>query len=184
VLTATGAFAGFPLHMYWAPQLEAVSGAGPQLLGWVAALLNLAALGGSAVLPRLLGRARRSTVLAAAACWRATMLALAAAAASLSPMLAGLVLQEVAFGLTEPVLAGWTNEHVPSARRATLLSVRSTFFTFGGAAGLVAIGLLGRASGVPAAWAVSAAIFAATVPGYLFLERVARRASTPATVPA
>ena len=60
-------------------------------------------------------------MLAAAACWRAAMLALAASATSLSPMLAGLVLQEVAFGLTEPVLAGWTNEHVPSERRATLL---------------------------------------------------------------
>jgi MFS family permease len=184
VLTAAGAFAGFPLHMYWAPQLEAVSGAPPHLLGWVAALLNLAALTGSAVLPRLLDRARRSTVLAAAACWRAAMLALAAAATALSPMLAGLVLQEVAFGLTEPVLAGWTNEHVPSERRATLLSVRSTFFTLGGAAGLVLIGLVGRAAGVPTAWAVSAAVFAAIVPGYLLLERVSRRVSTAATVPA
>ena len=184
VLTAAGAFAGFPLHMYWAPQLQAVSGAGPRLLGWVAALLNLAALTGSAVLPRLLARARRSTVLAAAACWRAAMLALAAGATALSPMLAGLVLQETAFGLTEPVLAGLTNEHVPSARRATLLSVRSTFFTLGGAAGLVTIGLVGRGAGVPAAWAVSAVLFAATVPGFLLLERVARRISTAATVPA
>jgi MFS family permease len=99
-------------------------------------------------------------------------------------MLAGLVLQEVAFGLTEPVLAGWTNEHVPSERRATLLSVRSTFFTLGGAAGLVLIGLVGRAAGVPTAWAVSAAVFAAIVPGYLLLERVSRRVSTAATVPA
>jgi len=184
VLTAAGAFAGFPLHMYWAPQLQAVSGARPHVLGWVAALLNLAALAGSAVLPRLLARAQRSTLLAGAACWRAAMLALAAAATSLSPMLAGLVLQEAAFGLTEPVLAGWTNEHVPSGRRATLLSVRSTFFTLGGAAGLVTIGLVGRTAGVPAAWAVSAAVFATIVPGYLLLERVARRISTAAPVPA
>ena len=183
VLTAAGAFAGFPLHMYWAPQLQA-AGVVPHVLGWVAAALNLAALTGSAVLPRLLARAQRSTVLAAAACWRAAMLALAATASSLSPMLAGLVLQEMAFGLTEPVLAGWTNEHVPSARRATLLSVRSTFFTLGGAVGLVAIGLVGRAAGVPVAWAVSGAVFAAIVPGYLLLERVARRISTAATVPA
>ena len=184
VLTAAGAFAGFPMHMYWAPQLESVTGAGPHLLGWVAALLNLAALIGSAFLPRLLERARRSTVLATATCWRAAMLALAASATSLSPMLAGLILQETAFGLTEPVLAGWTNEHVPSERRATLLSVRSTFFTLGGAAGLVTIGLVGRAHGVPTAWAVSAVLFAAIVPGYLLLERVARRVSTAATVPA
>jgi MFS family permease len=170
--------------MYWAPQLQSVTGVGPHVLGWVAAGLNLAALIGSAVLPRLLERARRSTVLAAAACWRAAMLALAASATALSPMLAGLILQEVALGLTEPVMAGWTNEHVPSARRATLLSVRSTFFTLGGAAGLVTIGLVGRAAGVPTAWAVSAALFALIVPGYLLLERVARRISTAAPVPA
>lgn len=183
LVTAAGAFGSFPLHTYWSPHL-AEGGVPPHRLGWIAAALNLAGLLGSAGLPRLLARARRSTVLAAAACWRAATLALAAAAGAVSPLLAGLVLQEVAFGLTEPVLAGWTNEHVPSERRATLLSVRSTFFTLGGAAGLVAIGLVGRAAGVPAAWAVSAAVFAGTVPGYLLLERAARRVSTPATVPA
>jgi MFS family permease len=183
ILTAAGAFAGFPLHTYWSPQLQA-AGVAPHLLGWVAAAMSLAVLVGSAVLPRLLARAQRSTVLAAAACWRAAMLALAAAAASIWPMVAGVVLCEIAFGLTEPVLAGWTNEHVPSERRATLLSVRSTFFTLGGAVGLIVIGLIGRAAGVSAAWGVCAAVFAAIVPGYLLLERVARRISTAATVPA
>jgi len=174
VLSLAGAFAGFPLHMLWQPRVQALTGLGPRVNGWVLALLGLASLVGSALLPRLLDRLDRHVVLSAAAAWRAVTLGMAAAATTVSPALAGLVLQEVGSGLSEPVMLAWVNEHVAAERRATVLSVRSAFFTLGGATGLVTIGLVARGAGIPAAWAASAAVFALTLPAFLVLGRVAR----------
>ena len=98
-----------------------------------------------------------------------------AGATGLVPALAGVLLQEIAFGLSDPVQIAWTNEHVAAAERATVLSVRSMSYTLGGSAGLLAIGLLARAQGIPAAFAASAVLFALTVPGLLVLGRAARR---------
>jgi MFS family permease len=161
--------------MTWQARMQALTGEGVWLLGWVWALLNVTALAGSALLPRLLARLDRETVLAAAALWRATTLAGAALAAGVWPALTGLVLQEAAFGLTEPVLEAWMNEHVPSSkRRATILSVRSMSATLGGALGLLCLGLTARGLGIPAAWLAAAAVFALAAPGFVFLGRAAR----------
>jgi MFS family permease len=107
--------------------------------------------------------------------WRALTLGLAAGATGFAPALAGLVLQESASGLTTPVLAAWPNEHIAPEQRATVLSVRSTFFTLGGALGLVVLGLVARAYGIPWAWGLAAVALALAVPGYLALERIAGR---------
>ena len=174
-LTLAGAFATFPVWQMWTARMEVLSGEGPWLMGWILAALNLSALAGSALLPRLLGRLGRATVLAGASLWRALTLGLAAGATGFPPALAGLVLQESASGLTTPVLAAWSNEHIAPEQRATVLSVRSTFFTLGGAMGLVFLGLVARAYGIPWAWGLAAVALALAVPGYLALERIAGR---------
>jgi MFS family permease len=106
--------------------------------------------------------------------------------------LAGWLLQEVSFGLTEPVMQAWMNEHVAADRRATVLSIRSMVGTLGGGAGLIAIGFVARDHGIPAAWMVSAMLFLASAPAYLLLERLAALAparplgapEAPAPIPA
>src|SRR5438552_3307259 len=168
-------FADCPLHIVWQPRLEALAGKGLWRMGWIVGLLNLTALVGNAILPRLLRRFARETVLAAAALWRGGTVAVAAAAVTAAPMVAGLVFQEIAFGLSDPVLLAWTNEHVAAAERATVLSVRSTFFTLGGASGLMILGLVARDLGIPTAWAVGAVLFALAAPLYLALGRLAPR---------
>jgi MFS family permease len=173
------AFAALPLHMVWQAHLQDVAGASLPALGWATAALHVAALGGSALVPLALRRVRRETALAVAALWRAAMVAVLARATTLAPALAGLLLQEASWALSEPVYAAWTNEHVASARRATVLSVRSLFFTLGGAVGLVATGLLARRTGIPAVLLVSALVFAATAPLFRVLGRVARTAALP-----
>jgi MFS family permease len=185
-LSLLTAFAAFPMHMLWQPWLQDVAGARYALLGWIVAALNVASLAGSALLPPLLARFRREVVLAGAAVWRALTVGLLAGAGSLKPALAGLVLQEAAFGVTDPVVVAWTNEHVAAAQRATVLSVRSTFITLGGAAGLVSLGLVARAFGVPATFGVSAVLLALAAPGYALLGRADRRVGTEngATEPA
>jgi MFS family permease len=175
LLTLVAAFASFPFFMTWQARVEALAGAGLWRIGWIMGLLNVAALVGSALGPRLLRRFERETLLCATVAWRAMMLALAAGATSVSPMLAGVLLQNVPSGFSDSLMAAWTNEHVAPRLRATVLSVRSTFFTLGGALGLVSLGLVARRLGIPAAWAVSAALFALLAPGYLVLGRVARR---------
>lgn len=172
-------FAAMPVYMLWQPRMETLAGADLRLMGWIWALLCVAALAGSALVPALLRWFERHTVLCVATLWRAATLAVAAAATTIQPALAGLFLQEISSGLTDPVLMAWANEHVRAEQRATVLSVRSTFWTLGGAAGLVVIGLIARTFGVPMAWYVAAAVIGLAAPGYLLLGRVARRIALP-----
>jgi MFS family permease len=172
-LTGASYFAAIPAHMLWQSRMVELSGEGVWIIGWLWVALNLAALLGSALLPRLLVRLRRERVLCVAALWRGVTLAGASAAATLAPALSGWLLQEVSFGLSEPVMQSWMNEHVAADRRATVLSVRSMIGTLGGGVGLIAIGFVARDSGTSAAWAVSAALFLATAPAYLWLGRLA-----------
>jgi MFS family permease len=192
VCTLTGAsfFAAIPAHMIWQQRMIDLSGEGVWIVGWLWVALNLAAIAGSVVLPRLLARLRRSRVLCLAALWRGCALAIAALATTLAPALGGWLLQETSFGLTEPVMQAWMNEHVPADRRATVLSIRSMVGTLGGGAGLITIGFVARDQGIPAAWMVSAALFLASAPAYLLLERLAAAASpvrtdeAPSAIPA
>jgi MFS family permease len=175
VVTLTASFGIMPIHMLWQPRVQALTGEGVWFMGWVWALLSVASIIGSALMPRLLGRFGRTTVLTAASLWRGAMLVVAGVATSIYPALAGLMLQEMGFGLSEPVLQAWMNEHIDAARRATVLSVRAMSFTLGGGIGLVCIGLIARDFGVQAAWLTSAIVVGATAIGFVMLARVARR---------
>jgi MFS family permease len=174
-LTFAAAFAVMPMYMLWQPRLQALSGEGVWLMGWVWALLNMAALAGGACAPWLRRRCQRESVLAAAMLWRAASLAMAAVATSFVPVLAGLLLMEAGFGVAEPLMQAWINEHIPSQQRATVLSVRAMFLTLGGGTGLVCIGLIARGSGIPLAWGAAAAMLAFVAPGFLMLARRAQR---------
>jgi len=175
LLSLGAAFGAFPIHMYWQPRLQALAGGQLRLMGWVVALLALASLTGSALVPRVLRRAARESVLFGAILARAAAVALLAGAGRFAPALAGLLAQEAAFGLMDPVYAAWTNEHVASAERATVISVRSACIMLGGALGLVTIGLVARRFGLQAAMGVSAAVFLLVAPGFVLLGRAARR---------
>jgi len=173
-VTLTASFGIMPIHMLWQPRVQALTGEGVWFMGWVWALLSVASIVGSALMPRLLGRFGRATVLTAASLWRGAMLAVAGIASSIYPALIGLMLQEMGFGLSEPLLQAWMNEHIGAERRATVLSVRAMSFTLGGGTGLVCIGLVARDFGAQAAWLTSATVVGATAVGFVMLARVAR----------
>jgi len=181
-LTAASFFAVIPAHMLWQARIVELTGEGVWVIGWVWVFLNLAPVAGSVLLPRILERARRERVLCLAVLWRGALLSVAAFATSLVPTLAGWLLQEMSFGLTEPVMQSWMNEHVPAQRRATVLSIRSMCGTLAGGVGLAAIGLVARDSGISAAWTVSAILLLLTAPAYLLLGRLAPIVG-PATPP-
>lgn len=170
VLTACTSFAVMPAWHYWPARLQEVSGVGIWLLGWTAALLNLASMFGNWLMPRLVPRFRRENVLALAWFWRAGMLGIGALSWELLPTLIAIIALQAVWGLSEPTLQGWMNESARSEDRATVLSVRSMSFTLGGGIGLLCLGLVGRASGIPAVWASGALVLMAVAPGFLFLK--------------
>jgi MFS family permease len=182
LLTLAGAFAALPAYMLWQPRLRALGAGDFGALGWIVAAMHVAGLAGSALVPRVLRRVRREAVLAGTALWRAAMFLPLATSTTLAPAVMGLVLQEIGFGLSDPVATGWVNEHVAAGQRATVLSVRSTFLTLGAATGLLALGLVARHDGAPAAFAISAVLLVLVAPGYVVLGRVARRGAAPAPV--
>jgi MFS family permease len=174
LLTAAFAFSVLPVALTWPPRMQEVTGEGFWLLGWIWALLSLAAVVGSSMVPFLLRRLRREQLLLAIALWRGLFLAAAAVATAFEPALAFLLVYEVAVAAHDPVMSAWMNEHVGAELRATVLSVRGMAFTLGGSIGLVCLGLLGRSEGIPAAWAAAAALFVTIAPAYLLLGRIAR----------
>ena len=175
LLTVLSAAAFMPGILYWPPPLEEISGRGFWLLGWAWAILNLAAVVGSLVIVPLLRRMRRGWVLFGVALWRAAFLVAAARVDALWPTVAALVVFELGTAARQPIVTAWLNEHVGEDLRATVLSVGGMAFMLGGSLGLVTIGVVARSFGIPAAWLVCAALFAAMAPLYLLLGRIAAR---------
>jgi DHA3 family tetracycline resistance protein-like MFS transporter len=173
-LTFAVTFATMPAVTFWQPRLTALTGEGTWLMGWIWALLNVAGFAGSAIIARLLGRYPRHLVLGIVVLWRGVMLGVAGLAGKFGPALAGLLLMEVGFGVSEPLLQAWMNEHIAPAQRATVLSVRAMCLTLGGGLGLICIGLVARDVGIPAAWLLSAVLLVLMAPGFVILERRAR----------
>jgi MFS family permease len=175
---ARSAFASMPALHYWQPRLQGLAGESVWLMGWIFALINVAAVIGSGVATRLSSR-RRGRVLALAAGSRGVALAAAALVTSFLPALGGFLFFEFGFAMSEPLFLAWTNEQAASERRATVLSWRAMSFTLGGGIGLVCLGFVARGSGIPAAWLLSAAVLALTAPGFLLLGRIARQQKRP-----
>lgn len=177
-LTAMTAFATAPTFQLWQPRLSGLSGQGPWLMGWVWAFLGLTSLIGSAAVPRLLPRLGRARTLAVAVAWRGFTLACAGAATSFPLAFVGFLLQEVGFGISEPVLQAWMNEYASAARRATVLSIRSMGFTLGGGSGLIALGWLAQRTDIGVAWMTAAAVYLISVPLFLWLPQRLPRVAT------
>jgi len=154
-------FAILPAHMTWQSRLEELAGESHALMGWVWAGVNLFAIVGTTLLGWLLPILGRRGVLIAGCFWRGATFAVTAAATSLPLAAGGWLLQEIGFGLTEPVFQSWTSDQASSEKRATVLSVRQMFVTLGGSAGLLVLGWVAREHGIPSAWALSAAILIA-----------------------
>ena len=158
VVTALLSFAQMPFQQVWPARMTALSGQGRWLMGWIWALLNLAALCGSWSLPVLVKRAGRRHSAIVLSAWRTVFVALAASAGGFGRAAVGLISQSAAVGASDPLLGAWMNEHASRHERATVLSIQAMSFMFGGSAGLVCLGVIARSHGIPTAWAGSALV--------------------------
>jgi len=170
-ITAAAGFAQMPVLHYWPPYIQAVSGKGAWLLGWVWAFLIVLSIIASWLVPRLVARWGRGRVAAGAALLRGTSVLLAATAGRFAPGLGGLAGHSVGMSIGIPVVDAWVNDHVAERERATVLSISSMAFMFGGASGLIVLGLVARAGGIGVAWICSAVIYCGCALAYAAIVR-------------
>lgn len=169
-VTAATSFAVMPAWHYWPARLSTLAGSGIWLMGWVGALIHIASMCASLAMPYLVHRFAREHILVVAWLLRGSMLLMASLSTSFGPALAGILIMEAVFGLSEPTLLAWMNDRVDSEQRATVLSVRSMSFTLGGGLGLITLGLVAQQSGIPLAWGISAVLLLVVAPVFLFLR--------------
>ncbi len=84
----------------------------------------------------------------------------------------------VALGLSMPVKQGYLNAHIPSAQRATIISLDSFFANVGGVGGQSGWGYLSRVRSIAEAWVWSGACLAIGVPLYWVARRNDRKLDT------
>lgn len=77
-------------------------------------------------------------------------------------------------GLSGPVRQAFINAHIPSARRATVLSLDSFFADAGGSAGQPVLGWVSTRASISAGWLIGAVFVGATAPLYAAAGRAAR----------
>ena len=70
--------------------------------------------------------------------------------------------------------SSFINEHIPSAQRATVLSLDSLFADAGGAVGQPALGWLATRFSIGLSWLVGSAFFAVAAPLYALAGKAAR----------
>lgn len=172
---ANGAFfaAWAPSWLEWPQFFSDSYRIGPWIVGWIYALFTVARMAGAETVVRLgfdqVARARM--LVAAALTIAATFLAAWLMSGRVNAALGCFVAMNLGIGALLPMAQSWFNEEIGAADRATLLSFNSTFATMGAAAGLLSTGAYADARGIPAVWAVSAAIMLLAAPLYWRLGR-------------
>lgn len=180
----------FFLYAFYAWQRYALDLLGRELV-WVSAVL-VAGFSAAGILGNLLvkpimreGDRRREPgrVLAAIALVNASI-AVGMAAVGLAGMEPGIVplalasvlwlVFGVVFGLMGPIRQAYVNEHIPSAQRATVLSLDSFFADGGGAIGQPALGWIARQASIPLAYLVGSVGLLVSAPLYAASGKAAR----------
>ena len=154
--------------------------------GVVAALMSVSMITGNALVGRFSGdTTRRSDVLAINAVFRATVIILAGLLGVLVPaqhrgvgvfivVVILYLLFGLSFGMSNPIRMALVNKHIPSSRRATVLSVDSLFNEGGGVVGQSGLGYLSKSVSIPVAWVLGGAFLYLGHPLYRRAGKVER----------
>ena len=151
--------------------------------GLIAALLSLSMIVGNALVRPLARAVRTRTGLLIGSV--AVQAAMAVLCGFLGPTLprphgffvvvGSYLIYGVAMGVTTPVKQGYLNAHIPSAQRATIISLDSFFANLGGVAGQSGWGYLAKARSIAEAWMFSGATLFLGVPLYWLARRNDRK---------
>jgi MFS family permease len=154
--------------------------------GVIAALLALSTIAGNALVGPLTTRGvSRPRILMLSVAVQAAMVVGAGALglvaqgkAGVQPFVAvvGLYLvYGLALGVSMPVKQGYVNDHIPSAQRATIISLDSFFANLGGVAGQSGWGYLSRMRSIADAWVYAGAALLIGVPLYWWAGRAEKQ---------
>ena len=180
----------FMLYFFYSMQPFALELLGRPDLVWVAgvlaALFGLAGIIGNSLVGRVMrsgaGRRRAPSVLAVIALITAAGAAAIGVIGLFAPeggsvtsfvlaVAIGSVFWGALFGVAQPIAQAYLNEHIPSAQRATVLSVSSFFSDVGGTVGQPALGWLARVTSIPVGYLVGAAFMGIAAPLYRMAGR-------------
>jgi MFS family permease len=147
--------------------------------GLIAALVSLSMIFGNwLVRPLSLVLGTRTGMLAGSVTVQAVTAALCGALGFLLPahasfyaVVALYLVYGVALGAMAPVKQGYLNSHIPSAQRATIISLDSMFADVGGVAGQSGWGYLAKRQSIGAAWIYAGATVLIGVPLYWMARR-------------
>ncbi len=142
--------------------------------GLVAALLSLSMIAGNALVQPASRVVRtRTGILAGAVVVEMIAVIVAGASGFLFPhpigffvALGSYLVYGVALGMGGPVKQGYLNAHIPSAQRATIISLDSLFADLGGVMGQSGWGYLAKMRSIGEAWLYSGATLILAVPLY------------------
>ena len=147
--------------------------------GAVAALVSLAMIAGNALVGRVSKAIRtRTGVLAGSVVVQVIGVLGAAASGFLLPRPAAFfgalgcyLIYAVALGVAGPVKQGYLNAHIPSAQRATIISLDSLFADLGGVVGQSGWGYLAKTRSIGEAWLYSGMTMILGVPLYFVARK-------------
>lgn len=143
--------------------------------GVIAALLALASIVGNALVgPASRVVRTRTGVLMGATVLQAGLVVLCGVLSNFYAVVALYVAYGIALGLATPVKQGYLNAHIPSAQRATIISLDSLFANLGGVAGQTGWGYVARVRSIADAWLASGATLVIGVPLYWLARRADR----------
>jgi MFS family permease len=139
--------------------------------GVVAALVGVSSIAGNLVMSRVAPMiGTRTGVLIGAVAVRTVTIMLCGMATSFSVAVALYLVSNFVNGIASPIRQGLINHHIPSAQRATILSVDSLFSELGSGVGQSGWGYLARRRSIGTAWVAAGAFLVLGIP-FLALAR-------------
>jgi len=140
--------------------------------GLIAALVALAGIVGNRLV-RVVSRhvLRRTSVIMMAVCIQAAAIVASGRLGSFVPVVACYLVAAVASGMASPLRQSLLNANIPSAQRATIISLDSLFGDLGSGVGQASLGRLAQGRSIADAWVAGGAFLLAGLP---FLWRARR----------
>ncbi len=153
-----------PLNMYWQPRFAEVANGKIWILGWIWVFISGSLMLGGYLIKLIPRRYNRYSVLIVTVLLNSLPVILAAVVRDFVIVLLFFGMYEIARGMTEPIRLALLNDSIPSAERATILSLDQVFMRTGAVLGLLFTGLLADNYSISIAWIVAAIVGLINIP--------------------
>lgn len=161
-------FAFQPLNMFWSPRMSSLSGNQIWILGWAWAGMSVFMMIGGFLVKKMMEKERSYlSILIVTALFLAIPILAASMFDIFYAVLAGFFIYEIGRGMYTPVYKSYLNTHIPSEKRATILSFDSMMGTLGAAGGLIVMGWVASNYSIAYSWLAAGILLLFLIPIYL-----------------